>query len=138
MGNVQHLRLALASLLSAERDARSQAALEEGGVQVARRSAVASMGAAVMGSLGSVVALLATLVSNVRRSVQRGVGAQIASKRARAQKERLATMSLGSVCHVPLVCGGRAARRNADVTRKVRSCAVTRTVDASAKEIGLD
>ena len=52
-------------------------------------------------------------MSNVRRSVQRGVGAQIASKRARAQKERLATMSLGSVCHVPLVCGGRAARRNA-------------------------
>jgi len=125
MGNVQHLRLALASLPSVERDVRSQAALAEGGVWVAKKSAVASMGAPVMGSLGSAAAPLGTPVSNVRRSVLRRVGAQIASKRAPAQKEQLAIMSLASVSPVHLACGGRAARGIAGVTRKVQSCAVT-------------
>jgi len=74
----------------------------------------------------------------VRRSVQRGVGAQIASKRAHAQKEPLATMSLESVSHVHLASGGRAARRNAGVMRKVQSCAVILMAAASAKETGLD
>jgi hypothetical protein len=119
-----------------ERGVRSLAALVEGGVWIARRSAVASTGEAVTASLASAGALPATLGSNVRISVQRGGGVQVAPRRAPAQREQLATMSPGSASHVPPACGEKAAKRNAGVRRKVRSCAVTPTAAASAKETG--